>query len=217
MNGWYPLMLNISGRLCVVAGGGSVAARKTAGLLEAGARVRVVSPALTADLLELARQGRIEWRSREAEPADLEGAYLVFAATDDPEANRRLTEMAEARGMLVNDAASGDAGNFLVPAVLRRGDFVIAVSSSGSAPSLAARVVRELAERYGPEYAGYAAALRKIREAVKGRVGDPEERKRLLMAAAEEDAVREWLGMGQPGPEPTVAWLRNRVRGGRTL
>ena len=212
MDGWYPVMLNISGRLCVIIGGGSVAERKTAGLLGAGARVRVVSPALAPGLQELARQGRIEWRRKEADPADLDGALLVFAATDDPALNRNLTEMAKAQGMLVNDAVQGNAGNFIVPAVLRRGDFVIAASSSGSSPALAARVIRELGVRYGPEYAEYAAALRSIREAVKMRVSDPEERRQLLLAAAEEAALEEWLNIGQPDPERTVEWLRDRAR-----
>ena len=216
MDGWYPLLLNISGRLCVVAGGGSVAERKTKGLLEAGGRVRVVSPSLTPALAEWAQTARIEWRRKEAEPADLEGALLVFAATDDPAANRRLAEMAKTKGLLVNDAGEGEAGNFIVPAVLRRGDFVLAAGTGGSAPALAARVIRDLAVRYGPEYADFAAALRRIREAVKQEVADPEERKLLLMKAAEEEAVREWLERGGMESGQTVKWLRSLVRTNRT-
>jgi len=211
LDGWYPLLLNISGQLCVVAGGGSVAERKTKGLLAAGGRVRVISPSLTPALAKLAQAARIEWRRKEAEPADLEGALLVFAATDDSAANRRLAEMAKAKGLLVNDAGEGEAGNFIVPAVLRRGDFVLAAATGGSAPALAARVIRDLAAQYGPEDADYAAALRRIREAVKNEVADPEERKLLLLAAAEEPSVREWVERGGMESGQTVEWLRSLV------
>ena len=208
---WYPLMLNISGKRCVVIGGGNVAERKVAGLLSAGALVRVISPGLVPALQELARQERIEWRKKEAERADLEGALLVFAATDSPAVNRKLTEMAKASGILVNDAGQGEMGDFIVPAVLRRGDFVLTASSSGSSPALAARVIRELSERYGPEYEVYIDALRRIRETVKKWVTDPGERRILLMEAAEESALKEWLAAGQPDQAQMLKWLRSRA------
>ncbi len=209
---WYPLMLNIAGKLCVVFGGGSVAERKTERLLSSGAAVRIVSLALTPGLQAIVRQERVEWRRKKAEWADMEGAFLVFAATDDPGVNRRLAEAAKASGILVNDAGDGENGDFIVPAVLRRGDFVLTASSSGSGPALASRVIRELARRYGPEYAEYAAALRRIREAVKRQEADLAERRKLLDKAAEETVLQEWLAACQGlEPEQTLEWLRSRV------
>lgn len=208
MPGWYPIMLNVAGKLCVVVGGGPVAERKARGLLDAEARVRVVSPALTPGLSRLAADGLLEWRPKEAGPADWEGAVLGFAATDRPEANRRLAEAARQAGIWVNAADEGESGDFILPAVLRRGDLVLAACSSGASPALAARIVRELAERYGPEYGEYAALLRDIRAAAKSLVPDPERRRRMLAAASEERFLKEWLASDRAGdPRPAVESL----------
>jgi precorrin-2 dehydrogenase/sirohydrochlorin ferrochelatase len=192
MTEWYPVMLNIKGKLCVVIGGGAVAERKIAGLLEAGGHVRIVSPRLVPTLLHMARQGRLEWHPREAAESDLEGAALVFAATDNPAVNRRIAASARESGIPVNVADAGETGDFVLPAVLRRGPFVLTASLSGAGPALAARVIRELADRYGEEYAEYAEALRRIRTVVKTHVPDPEERRKLLTAAADEESLDEW-------------------------
>ncbi|WP_276352850.1 precorrin-2 dehydrogenase/sirohydrochlorin ferrochelatase family protein [Cohnella caldifontis] len=213
MAGWYPIMLRLDGRLCVVIGGGQVAERKTAGLLEAGAKVRVVSPELTPALSRLVSEAAMEWRKKEAEPSDWDGAFLAFAATDRPEVNRAMAEAAKESGIPVNVADEGESGDFILPAVLRRGDLLLAAGVSGSGPALAARIVRELAERYGPEYAGYAAAYREVRAAVRSYAENPEERRRLLAAAAEEEVLAEWASSGLPGdPRGLVDRLRARVR-----
>jgi precorrin-2 dehydrogenase / sirohydrochlorin ferrochelatase len=185
-------MLNISGKRCVVIGGGPVAERKAAGLLAAGAQLTVVSPLVTPELGRMADAGAIEWLAREASQADVAGAALVFAAAGEREVNRQAAEAARRLGIPVNVADDGENGDFLVPAVLRRGRFVLAAGVSGAGPSLAVRIVKEFAERYGPEYTGYAEALRHIRRTVKSYVADPEERRRLLTAAAEADALEEW-------------------------
>ncbi|TJY41458.1 bifunctional precorrin-2 dehydrogenase/sirohydrochlorin ferrochelatase [Cohnella pontilimi] len=209
---WYPVMLNISEKKCLVAGGGPVAERKIAGLLSAGARVIVVSPQLTPKLRELADNGGILWIPREAVDDDLEGAALVFAATGEPDVNRRLAESARLLGIPANVADNGEAGDFMVPAVLRRGRFVLAAGVSGAGPALAARVVRELSARYGPEYSVYADALGHIRRAVKEHVADPEERRLLLLAAVEPDALEEWRQAGWLKSQPGKLLERLRSR-----
>lgn len=211
---WYPVMLNMVGKRCLVCGGGQVAERKIRGLLEAGADVRVVSPAASSGLRSLAEQGRLTWQPREAEPEDIEGADFVFAAADDAAANRHLAAAAGKAGVPVNLADDGEAGDFLLPAVVRRGRFVLTASTSGASPALASRIARELADKYGPEYEIYADALREIRRIVLTRVPDAAERRKLLSAAADDDFLRNELSDkdGVAGnPEEWIEALRRRV------
>lgn len=209
MAGGYPIVLNVEGRRVFIAGGGAVAERKAAGLLDAGADVRVAAPSLTPRLLEWAAQGKIRAEEREAVPDDLAGACLVFAATDKPDANRRIAEAAKRLGIPANVADDGEAGDFMTPAVVRRGDLIFAVSASGAGPALSARLARELAERYGPEYGRLTEVLRSVRRAVKAAVADPEERKRLLVAAVTDEAIRQWPGTPpDEAPEKLLERLR---------
>ncbi len=153
----YPIILtDLSGARCVVVGGGPVAQRKVAGLLEAGARPLVVSPGLTPTLATWRDEGRLEHWARPYEEGDLAGAALAFAATDDPAANARVAAEARARGILVNLADDPSAGSFHTVASVRRGDLLLTVSTGGRCPGFAAHLRAELAARYGP---GYAAAL----------------------------------------------------------
>lgn len=198
--GWYPMMMRLTGRLCVVIGGGAVAERKTAALLEAEARVRVVSPQLTPALRKWVEEGRVEAVMREARESDLDGAFLAIVAADSAACRARMIAAAKARGVPVNAAGEGEEGDFLTPAVVRRGDLVLAVGTSGASPALAARIADELAERYGPEYERVLSALRAVRQVVKERIADPAERRRLLAAAAGEAGLAAWLA-ADPLPE----------------
>jgi len=164
----YPLFLDLHDRLCIVVGGGPVGARKVEALVESGARVVVVSPETVDTLKEAAKDGRIDWRSRPFEPADLDGALLAFAATSDGEVNRAVVESARARGVMVNDARAED-GDFAVPATLRRGKLQIAVSTGGGSPAYA-RLIRERLDRtFGPEHAAFVELLEGARARVKAR------------------------------------------------
>ncbi|MFD1957650.1 bifunctional precorrin-2 dehydrogenase/sirohydrochlorin ferrochelatase [Paenibacillus thailandensis] len=202
MNGYYPIMLQLRGKRCVVVGGGSVAERKVAGLLEAGAdSVTVVSPALTERLERLAAAGEIGYvRKRYAEP-DINGAALVIAATDDPQVNGRVAADAGRAGIWVATADDAARGDFINPAVVRRGDLMIAVSAAGASPSLAVRIKRELEEKYGPEYAGYTRRLGELRKLALEKVADESRRRDVLRMAAEEEepfkeageSVERWL------------------------
>jgi precorrin-2 dehydrogenase/sirohydrochlorin ferrochelatase len=147
-----------------------------------------------------AEEGRVEAVVREARESDLDGAFLAFVAADSAACRARMIAAAKARGVPVNAAGEGEAGDFLTPAVVRRGDLVLAVSASGASPALAARIADELAERYGPEYERAVRALRAVRQVVKERVSDPAERRRLLSAAAGEAGLAAWLA-ADPLPE----------------
>ena len=159
----YPVTLDVEGRLCIVLGGGEVAEHKAHGLLEAGARVRVVAPDLTAGLEELARGGAIEAVRRTYANGDLEGAFVAVAATDDPETNASAYEEAEDRGVLMNAVDDVAHCHFAAPSVVRRGDLVLAISTAGKAPALAKRLREELSERFGPEWGTLVDVLAEAR------------------------------------------------------
>lgn len=195
MSEWYPILLNLKGRTCIVIGGGAVAARKVQGLLEAGAVVKVISPKLVPELSGMAETGRIRYMAKAYADGDLEGASLVFAATDRPEVNASVVSEANRRGIPANAADGSPGGDFIVPAVLRRGDLVLTASASGSGPAVASRIIGELQARYGPEYADYLTGLRKIRSWIKAEVADPIERRRLLEEASTEQSLIEWSRM----------------------
>ncbi|MBX5437656.1 MAG: bifunctional precorrin-2 dehydrogenase/sirohydrochlorin ferrochelatase [Alicyclobacillaceae bacterium] len=136
----YPAVLNVSGRLCMVIGGGRVAERKVTTLLECGARVRVVSPALTPKLAQWAACGRLEWVAREYRPGDLAAAWLVFSATSDRSVNLAVACEAEQNRQWVNVADDRSVCGFHVPASVRRGRLLFAVSTSGFDPPAAKRL-----------------------------------------------------------------------------
>lgn len=160
----FPINLKIHDRLAVIIGGGSVAFRKCMHLLEAGARVRVISPSLVPSLERLRDEKRIECLMRGYRKGDLEGAFLAFAATDDPAVNREVAEEAAKLSLLADITDAPELGNFTTPAVLRRGDLLITVSTGGKSPAMARRIRNDLALRYGPEYAETLNILGMVRE-----------------------------------------------------
>ncbi|MFC5468330.1 bifunctional precorrin-2 dehydrogenase/sirohydrochlorin ferrochelatase [Cohnella suwonensis] len=208
---WYPVMLRLDGRDCLVAGGGEVAERKTEGLLQAGASVTVVSPSATRRLSEWAAEGRVRWLAREAAGADVEGAALVFAATDNPSANRMIADAARALGIPVNVADDGEAGDFLVPATVRRGDLILTASASGAGPAFASRIAGELAEAYGPDYEDLVKTLKEIRLLVKAEVPDASERRALLRAAAGDEAIAMWRSREGMADKPRMLEALRRI------
>ncbi len=156
---YYLAALDLRGRRCVVAGGGAVARRKVEGLLAAGADVLVVAPEAGG------MPEGVTVERRAVRLADLDGAALVMCATDDPAINAALAREARRRGVPVNVADDPDAGDFTVPAVVRRGPLQIGVSTGGSSPALARRLRDELAEKVGEEYGEVARMLAGLRAA----------------------------------------------------
>ena len=149
---FYAINLRLIERLCLVVGGGPVAARKTKGLLASRARVRLVSPHISPDLAELADQGEIVWLARPYQKEDLVGAVLVFAATNDPTIQEQISHDAEERGILVNRADDPSRGDFHLPASVRRGALLITISTSGQSPALSATLRRRLERELGDVY-----------------------------------------------------------------
>lgn len=168
----YPVMLNLEGRGCVVVGGGAVAARKVAGLLAAGAWVRVISPLLHPDLEQLAAENAITVRRTAYAPGSLFDLHLVlvFAATDSPSLNQRIAEEARALGALVEIVNSGTDSDFQNMATIQRGPITVGISTGGASPALAAHLRVRLEKAVGEEYAVLAKWLEEARPMVRNRV-----------------------------------------------
>ncbi len=152
MNG-FPLHVNLYGRLCVVVGGGTVAARKVASLRPYGAQVRVVAPSVTVALREMADAGEVQWTPKPYQLSDLDGAFLVIATTNSRAVNSQAARDAQARGLLVCVADAPDEGNWIAPSVVTRGPLTLTVSTGGSSPTLAAVLRARLEDAFGPEWA----------------------------------------------------------------
>jgi uroporphyrin-III C-methyltransferase/precorrin-2 dehydrogenase/sirohydrochlorin ferrochelatase len=186
---FYPVFLQLQGRRGVVVGGGAVAEQKVVGLLEAGARVTVVSPDLTWKLEDLAATGAIELRRRGYRRGDLAGAFLAIAATDDRRVNADVWAEAEQGGILLNAVDDLPHCSFIAPAVHRAGDIAVAVSTGGKSPALAVRLREQIGALIGREYAEFLDLLGELRPAVAARVPDHTVRTRLWYEIVDSDAV----------------------------
>ncbi|MEW6501819.1 MAG: precorrin-2 dehydrogenase/sirohydrochlorin ferrochelatase family protein [Thermodesulfobacteriota bacterium] len=193
---FYPVCLDIGGRHCVVIGGGQVAERKVAGLVECGARVTVVSPELTAELQREVDAGTVQWLARGYQPGDLAAAFLVIAATDDPAVQEAVHAEAEQGNILLNVADVPKWCNFILPATSRQGDLAIAVSTAGKSPALARRLREQFDREFGPEYAVLVELLGELRQVVLARGMSHRENKALLQRLVEAD-LAAWLRAGE--------------------
>jgi precorrin-2 dehydrogenase / sirohydrochlorin ferrochelatase len=206
----YPLMLDVTERLVVIIGGGSVATRKVNGLLAAGATcLRIVSPQFE---LKMPATAQIERITARYEPQHLDGAALAFAATDSAEVNAAVVIEARRRGILVNRADGIDeGGDFSTPAVLREGTVTVTVSTAGS-PAIAAAIRDSLRDSLDAEWVALADAMRSLRPAILASGLAPNARRELFRAMAGEDVV-ELVSRG--GEAALRAWIEQRI--GKTL
>jgi siroheme synthase-like protein len=214
----YMACLRLSGRRCLVVGGGEMALEKVEGLLVCDADVVGLADEVDGELARLAAEGSITWERRSyAGAADLGGAFMVIVATDDMDLNRRIYEDGEARPMLVNVADVPPLCNFILPAIIRTGPLAIAISTAGASPALAQRMRNQIAAEYGEPYARLAELLNEIRGWAKATLPTYQDRKvfferivsgdpdpvellrqgreplvRELIARAQEEASQQW-------------------------
>jgi precorrin-2 dehydrogenase len=175
---FYIACLKLSGRKCLVVGGGDVGLEKVEGLLACGGDVTLLAPEAHPELQALAEEGSIEWDRREyAGPEELEGAFMVIAATDDSEVNIGVYYDAERRAMLANVVDVPPLCNFILPAIVRTGPLAIAISTAGASPALAKRMKREIADLFGEDYARLAVMLNDVRGWAKGTLPTYDDRK----------------------------------------
>jgi len=173
----YIACLRLSGRPCLVVGGGEVGLEKVDGLLACDGQVTLVAPEAVEELADYAREGSIRWERREFRDSDLEGRFLVVAATDETEVNISVYEGAERRAMLCNVVDVPPLCNFILPAIVRSGPLAIAISTAGASPALAKRLKREIAEAYGEPYARLAVILNEARGWAKATLPTYQDRK----------------------------------------
>jgi len=191
---YYPVFLRLTGRACLVIGGGTVATQKVRSLLEARAAVTVIAPVLSPDLTALATAGTIVTQARPFAAGDTRGFSLVYAATADAAVNRAVFEEAEAAGVLVNVVDRPSQCRFIAPAVVRRGPLTVAISTGGTSPAMASRVRRELETAFGAEYAVTLQLLGRLRTTLQTRTLPAGERQRILRSLADSsllDLVRD--------------------------
>ncbi len=175
---FYIACLKLTGRRCVVIGGGEIGLEKTEGLLACGGDVTLIAPQAGAALEAYAAEGSIRWEQREyAGAQDLEGAFMAIACTDDTDVNIKIYEDAERRAMLVNVVDVPPLCNFILPAIVRTGPLAIAISTAGASPALAKRMKREISELFGEEYARLAVMLNDARGWAKGTLPTYQDRK----------------------------------------
>lgn len=166
---YYPVFLDVKDRRCVVCGGGSVALRKVEALLKAGAVVTVVAPEVTPELQRMSDDKTIGLMPRAYLEGDLDGAFVVVAATDDREANRRIAGDARRHRCLVNAVDDAAASDFIVPSTVTRGELTVAVSTGGTSPALARKLRTRLEDYFGDEYAGLVQMAGDVRAELKRR------------------------------------------------
>ena len=186
---FYPVYLNLKGKRVVVIGGGEVAERKVASLLDTGAAISVISPEITHRLSSLAAAKLIDLHERPYGFGDCRGAALVLSATDDPGISRAVWDEATAAGILVNTADQPALCDFIMPAVVRRGELTIAISTGGTSPALAARLRGKLSQMLGPEYARLIALLARARPEIRRRVQGERDRKALHYKILDSDII----------------------------
>jgi precorrin-2 dehydrogenase/sirohydrochlorin ferrochelatase len=191
---YYPALLDLEGKRCVVVGGGEIAERKVQSLLECGAQIVVIAPQTTQAIGDLARQGRVELSPKSYTRGDLAGALLVIAAAT-PDVNARVAREARQRRILVNVVDDPEHCDFIVPAVARRGPVLVAISSHGSSPALARRLRQLIEGCVGPEYGELAELMGRLRPEVMT-IANEDERRRIWEAILDSRAL-ELLRQGR--------------------
>ncbi len=207
---FYIACLRLTGRRCVVVGGGEIGLEKVEGLLACDGRVVLVAPDAVPELESLAAEGSIEWIRRRYEPGDVEQTFIAIAATNDTATNIAVYQAAEERAMLVNVVDVPPLCNFILPAIVRTGPLAIAISTAGASPALAKRIKRQIADEFGEPYARLAVLLNEVRGWAKGTLPTYQDRKQFfegivngdpdpieLLRRGDEAAVRDLIAAAQ--------------------
>ncbi|WP_411347787.1 bifunctional precorrin-2 dehydrogenase/sirohydrochlorin ferrochelatase [Paenibacillus sp. WLX2291] len=210
---YLPVLLDCRGQQVLVVGGGMVAERKILHLLEAGAQITLISPEVTAGLQQLAEERRLIWHARGYTHGDVDAQryWLIHAASSQQHVNEQVAQAAKRYSIPVNVAHRQEEGNFINPAVIRRGGLVASISTSGAGPAVSRRIVQELEAHFGQEYETYIAFLHYLRHRIQAEVNDAAERKLLLERASALDILAQirhkqfvWWD-----DEQTKQWIRH--------
>lgn len=193
MTSLFPMFIKLEGRQCLVVGAGKIGESKIEGLLDTGARIRVVSREATPAVREWSRNGKIELEIRPFAPSDLDGVFLAVIATSLRTLNERVYHEAQKRGVLCNVVDVPDLCDFYYPSVVRRGDLQIAVSTAGQSPSLAQKIRQQLERQFGAGYADWVAELGETRKLILASDLEKERKLDLLHSLASREAFEAAL------------------------
>lgn len=204
MTSLFPMFVKLEGKQVLVVGAGNVGEPKIAGLLETGAKIRVVALQASPSVREWAHVGRIQLELRPFHPDDLNGAFLAVVATSSRSLNERIYAEAQQRGILCNVVDVPDLCDFYYPSVVRRGDLQIAISTAGKSPSLAQKIRQQLEKQFGPGYGAWVSELGETRQLILSSDLDKQKKLDLLHSLASREAVEaalaelpELVGKGQ--------------------
>ncbi|WP_394578487.1 precorrin-2 dehydrogenase/sirohydrochlorin ferrochelatase family protein [Cytobacillus firmus] len=203
---YFPLLMNLDYKKVIIIGGGHVARQKAEALLPTKAQVTVISPEITEKLQQYIHEGLVTWKEKSFEPADLDDAALIFAVTNDEEVNNAVEEAAQHWQLLSRADAKGRV-DFINPAVVRRGEFVLTVSTSGGSPGLTRKVKEELGEQYGEHYAQYVSFLKEARQRILEKFTGNE--KKQLLAELLDPQLLEWIEQGDK--QKCEDWLLKNI------
>ena len=195
----FPIFVKLEKRLVAVVGGGQIAEGKVAALLNARARIRMIAPSITPQIAKWVRFRKIDWLPKDFEPTDLDGAFLVVAATSAPGVNGTVFREAETRGILCNAVDDVEHCHFYYGAVVQRGDLQIAISTNGKSPSLAQRLRQELENQFGSEYEAWLEWLGAAREVLRASNPNSESTQTLLQELASRRMFERFLAQTKPG------------------
>lgn len=185
----FPIYLNMNEKPCLIIGGGKVARRKIEDLLDYGLIIKVVSPQVEEKIATWAGEGIISLQQRPFQEDDLDGAYIVFTATDNNELNHRVARLCRQRSILVNAVDDPPNCDFYVPSIIRRNSLALAISTGGKSPMLARKLRQDLEEIIGDEYGEFVDILGEAREEIKNTIPDIEKRKKIFEAMVYSDIL----------------------------
>ncbi|GBE05139.1 MAG TPA: bifunctional precorrin-2 dehydrogenase/sirohydrochlorin ferrochelatase [Nitrospirae bacterium] len=203
---YYPVYLNLTDKKAVVIGGGKVAERKVLTLINAGAKVKVISPGITKTLEKVKKKGALTHIKRHYRKGDLKDSFIVIAGTSSAETNTKIARDAK---YLVNIIDTPTEGNFIAPSIVKRGPLTIAISTEGCSPAVSKAIRKEIEKLYGREFADYLRLLGKTRVKALKKIKDVKEREQFLKGLASE---KLFSSLRKKGAAPLSKKISSRLR-----
>jgi precorrin-2 dehydrogenase/sirohydrochlorin ferrochelatase len=201
---YYPIFIKLDGKTALVVGGGRVAQRKIETLLEYGASVHIISKELTDKLKQLVESGDIRHMGEKFENKHLDGAFLVIAATDNEKLNHEISETAQKKGLLINTVDQPTDCNFIVPSIVKRGDLILAISTSGKSPALAKKLRKKMDGQFGSEYEAYLILMGCLRKEVLKMGLSHNENGRIFQEIVDSDVLEALTGKDRDRVKSTL-------------
>lgn len=186
---YFPIFLELEGKKALVVGGGRVAQRKIESLLEYGASIRIIANQLTSKLNKLVESGKIEHVDKEFKDKHLDDTFLVIAATDEKQLNHRISERARKRGLLMNAVDQPSDCDFIFPSIVKRGDLLVALSTSGKSPALAKKLRKEMEIQFGTEYETLLILMGRLRQEILSKGLSQRENSRIFHKIVDSDIL----------------------------